>query len=67
MRSDLTTEELAYLRSLSTDAPVKPDVPAAVARHFIDEGLAIALVEGGLQLTSLGRECLEQDDGQTRG
>jgi hypothetical protein len=62
MRSDLTDEEMVYLRSLSTDAPVKPEVPPAVARHFIDEGFAIALVEGGLQLTTLGRECLEQDD-----
>ena len=55
----LTTAELRYLRSLSTIEPVKPELPKDVAARFVDLGLAITLVEGGLQLTDLGRERLQ--------
>lgn len=54
----LSAEELDWLRRLDTDAPVKPDLPAPVASKFVEQGLAITLVEGGLQLTTLGRERL---------
>jgi hypothetical protein len=62
MSSDLTADELAFLKTLSTVEPVKPTVPAPVASRFIDLGLAITLVEGGLQLTALGRERLTEAD-----
>jgi hypothetical protein len=58
--SDLTADELRFLKTLSTIEPVKPTVPAAVASRLIDLGFAITLVEGGLQLTALGRERLTQ-------
>jgi hypothetical protein len=54
----LTPAELRYLRSLSTVEPVKPELPQDVAARFVDLGLAMSLVEGGLQLTDLGRERL---------
>jgi hypothetical protein len=60
MSSDLTADELAFLKTLSTVEPVKPTVPAQAASRLIDLGFAIALVEGGLQLTALGRERLTQ-------
>ncbi len=60
MSSDLTADELRFLKTLSTIEPVKPTVPAAVASRLIDLGFAITLVEGGLQLTALGRERLTQ-------
>jgi hypothetical protein len=56
--SDLTREELDWLGTLDVDAPVKPDVPSPVADRLVALGLAIRLVEGGLQLTTLGREHL---------
>jgi hypothetical protein len=56
----LSDDELHWLRQLDTDAPVKPDLPAPIGDLLVDEGLAIRLVEGGLQLTALGREYLKQ-------
>jgi hypothetical protein len=60
MDAKLTGDELAWLRKLDTDAPVKPDLPAPIADRLVQEGLAIKLVEGGLQLTALGREYLTE-------
>jgi hypothetical protein len=39
---------------------VKPDLPSPIGDRLVGEGLAIRLVEGGLQLTSLGREYLSK-------
>ena len=61
MNAKVTPEELECLRRLDTDAPQKPDLPAAMAERLVEQGLAIRLVEGGLQLTALGREYLLQD------
>jgi hypothetical protein len=58
MDAQLTQEELDWLRQLDTDAPVKPELPPAIAERLETLGLAIKLVEGGLQLTTLGRERL---------
>jgi hypothetical protein len=55
----LNDEELRWLKTLDTDNPEKPDVPPAIADTLVTHGLAIRLVEGGLQLTTLGREQLE--------
>ena len=60
MDKQLTQEELDWLRRLDVDAPVKPELPPAIAERLVDLGLAIRLVEGGLQLTSLGRERLSE-------
>ena len=60
MDSKLTREELNWLRQLDTDAPVKPDLPGPIGDRLVEQGLAIRLVEGGLQLTALGREYLKQ-------
>jgi hypothetical protein len=65
MESRLSTDELEWLRQLDTDALVKPDLPAPIADRLIDEGLAIRLVEGGLQLTALGREYLSRAQDQS--
>jgi len=61
MDDDLDTAELAGLRSLSTVEPTKPTLPEAIARRLVGLGYAIALVEGGLQLTTLGRERLARE------
>ncbi len=58
MAAKLNDEELHWLRQLDTDAPVKPDLPTPIGDLLVEEGLAIRLVEGGLQLTALGREYL---------
>jgi hypothetical protein len=58
MDAKLSDDELRWLAELDTEAPVKPEVPAPVAEGLVGQGLAIRLVEGGLQLTSLGRERL---------
>jgi hypothetical protein len=58
MDAPLSSEELDWLRQLDTDAPIKPEVPASVGKRLVELGLAITLVEGGLQLTALGRERL---------
>ena len=63
MDAKLSEEELTWLRKLDTDAPVKPDLPAPISDRLVDEGLAIKLVEGGLQLTALGREYLTEASG----
>ncbi len=60
MASTLSAEEMDWLRQLDTDAPVKPDVPAPIGDQLVEQGLAIRLVEGGLQLTTLGREYLQK-------
>lgn len=58
MDAKLSDDELAWLRKLDTEAPLKPDLPAPIADRLVREGLAIKLVEGGLQLTALGRDYL---------
>jgi hypothetical protein len=58
MDRSISAEELRWLRALDTDSPTKPDVPPAVADVLVEQGLAIRLVEGGLQLTTLGRDRL---------
>lgn len=58
MDSKLTAEELEWLRTLDTDAPEKPDLPGPIGDRLVEHGLAIRLVEGGLQLTAFGREHL---------
>lgn len=60
MDAKLSADELQWLKKLDTDAPVKPDLPQPIADRLVDEGLAIKLVEGGLQLTALGREYLTE-------
>jgi hypothetical protein len=60
MDAPLTSEELDWLRQLDTDAPIKPELPAPIGKRLVDLGLAITLVEGGLQLTALGRERLSE-------
>ena len=57
--SQLSLEELGWLQKLVTDSPEKPDVPAEIADRLVTVGLAMKLVEGGLQLTDLGRRALE--------
>lgn len=59
MDAPLTPEERDWLEKLDTDAPVKPEAPAKIHKALVEKGLAIELVEGGLQLTTLGRERLE--------
>jgi hypothetical protein len=56
----LSNEELHWLKILDTDTPEKPDLPGPIADMLVERGLAIKLVEGGLQLTALGREYLTQ-------
>ena len=60
MDTPLTPEEIDWLGRLDTEAPVKPQAPPAVAKRLVDLGLALDLVEGGLQLTALGRERLTE-------
>jgi hypothetical protein len=58
MEAKVTPEELDGLRRLDTDSLQKPELPPAMAERLVQQGLAIRLVEGGLQLTALGREYL---------
>ena len=58
MDAPLTSEEREWLERLHTDAPTKPEPPANVKRLLVEKGLAIELVEGGMQLTTLGHERL---------
>ncbi len=58
MDPTLDPEALRWLKELDTDSPTKPEVPPAIADELVRHGLAIRLVEGGLQLTTLGRERL---------
>lgn len=60
MDAPLTPEELDWLSRLDTDAPIKPELPPPIGKRLADLGLAITLVEGGLQLTALGRERLSE-------
>ena len=60
MDTQLTAEELHWLRQVDIDAPVKPELPAAIGARLDELGLVIKLVEGGYQLTSLGRERLSE-------
>lgn len=60
MDAKLTSEELTWLKELDTVSPIKPEVPAPIAAALVERGLAIPLVEGGLQLTTLGRERLSE-------
>ena len=61
----LSEEELRWLKVLHTDSVEKPQVPPAIADTLVQHGLAIPLVEGGLQLTSLGRDYLEKATSQS--
>lgn len=61
MEPKLTAEELNWLRKLDTEDPIKPDLPATIKASFVERGFAIELVEGGLQLTALGREQLSEN------
>ena len=63
MDARLTADELQWLKKLDTEAPTKPDLPGPIADRLVEEGLAIRLVEGGLQLTALGREYLIEEHG----
>jgi hypothetical protein len=65
MDAPLTPEELGWLGQLDTDAPIKPELPGPVAERLVHLGLAITLVEGGLQLTALGRERLSDAKSST--
>jgi hypothetical protein len=67
MERNLTSEERDWLHRLDTDAPTKPEPPAHVAARLVEYGLAIELVEGGLQLTTLGREALSTQDEAREG
>jgi hypothetical protein len=58
MDAPLTPEELGWLQQLDTETPVKPEVPGPTGKRLVELGLAIVLVEGGLQLTALGRDRL---------
>jgi hypothetical protein len=60
MDTKLTREELEWLRRLDTDSLQKPDLPGPIADRLVEHGLAIRLIEGGLQLTAFGREHLLQ-------
>jgi hypothetical protein len=60
MDTQLTPQDMDWLRQLDTEAPVKPELPGPIADRFVALGLAIKLVEGGLQLTTLGRERLSE-------
>jgi hypothetical protein len=61
MDKNLSSEELNWLKQLDTDAPVKPQVPQPVAGRLVELGLAIQLAEGGMQLTDLGRDRIEDE------
>ena len=61
MDAKLSVDELQWLKKLDTEAPIKPDLPQPVADRLIEHGLAIRLVEGGLQLTAFGRDYLSED------
>ncbi len=58
MVSKLTAEERSWLQQLDTDEPTKPDLSEPIGARLVELGLAIKLVEGGLQLTELGRDEL---------
>ena len=60
MDAQLTREELEWLRQVDVEAPVKPELPQAVGSRLVELGLVIRLVEGGYQLTTLGRERLSE-------
>ena len=61
MDKNLSAEEMAWLRKLDTDEPVKPVLPAPLAARVLALGLAIELTDGGLQLTDLGRARLPRE------
>jgi hypothetical protein len=63
MDAKLSADELQWLKNLDTEAPIKPDLPQPIADRLVEKGLAIKLVEGGLQLTALGREYLTESPG----
>lgn len=63
MDTKLTQEEFTCLQSLDTDSPIKPELPGPIAAALVERGLVIQLVEGGLQLTTLGREQLSEREG----
>jgi hypothetical protein len=67
MDPNLTSEQREWLHRLDTDAPLKPEPPPDIAAKLVEYGLAIELVEGGLQLTTLGREALTAEHTSTEG
>jgi hypothetical protein len=64
MDAKLTAEELSWLKKLDTDSPIKPELPPSISATLVERGLAIELVEGGLQLTTVGREKLSPGAGE---
>jgi len=66
MERNLTSEQRDWLLQLDTVAPTKPEPPEHVKAKLVEYGLAIELVEGGQQLTTLGREALSNEDGTPR-
>lgn len=66
MDAKLTPQERDALKLLDTEAPVKPDIASPLGDLLVEKGLAIRLVEGGLQLTTLGREYLSPPERQER-
>jgi len=67
MEPNLTSEQREWLHRLDTDAPLKPEPPPDIKAALVQYGLAIELVEGGLQLTTLGREALTAESGSREG
>jgi hypothetical protein len=67
MERNLTSEQRHWLLQLDTVAPTKPEPPEHVKAKLVEYGLAIELVEGGLQLTTLGREALSNEGGTREG
>jgi len=63
MDPKLTADDLSWLEKLDTDSPIKPEVPESIAARLVEQGLAIKLVEGGMQLTTLGRKQLADSGG----
>lgn len=66
MDAILSSEERDALSRLDTEAPVKPDLPSPIGDSLVEKGLVIRLVEGGLQLTTLGRDYLAQAEQQEK-
>lgn len=63
MDAKLSDDEIFWLKKLDTDALEKPDLPQPIADRLVEQGLAIKLVEGGLQLTAFGRDYLNEASG----
>ena len=60
MDKPLTADEQHWLQQLDTVNPQKPELPAGIGERLVELGLTIRLVEGGYQLTALGRDRLKE-------